>query len=87
MSFQTLLATALSEDEEDVPSSGSMYEDGSESEEAYEDEEMEDKRASPHKRKASTEDLDMENEDHSDLERQVRTAILFSSPVLNDMSL
>ncbi|RHY45305.1 hypothetical protein DYB38_008907 [Aphanomyces astaci] len=71
MSFQTLLATALSEDEEDVPSSGSMYEDGSESEEAYEDEEMEDKRASPHKRKASTEDLDMENEDHSDLERQL----------------
>ncbi|RHY84141.1 hypothetical protein DYB35_001034 [Aphanomyces astaci] len=71
MSFQTLLATALSEDEEDVPSSGSMYEDGSESEEAYEDEEVEDKRAFSHKRKASTEDLDMENEDHSDLERQL----------------
>ncbi|ETV88094.1 hypothetical protein, variant 1 [Aphanomyces astaci] len=71
MSFQTLLATALSEDEEDVPSSGSMYEDGSESEEAYEDEEVEDKRAFSQKRKASTEDLDMENEDHSDLERQL----------------
>ncbi|RHY33844.1 hypothetical protein DYB32_001358 [Aphanomyces invadans] len=69
MSFQTLLAKALSEDEEDVPSSGSMYEDGSDSDEAYEEDE-EDQKGSSLKRKAPSKELTMEDEDNSDLERQ-----------------
>ncbi|ETW01201.1 hypothetical protein, variant [Aphanomyces invadans] len=70
MSFQTLLAKALSEDEEDVPSSGSMYEDGSDSDEAYEEDE-EDQKGSSLKRKAPSKELTMEDEDNSDLERQL----------------
>ncbi|KAH9092085.1 hypothetical protein Ae201684P_011622 [Aphanomyces euteiches] len=67
MSFQSLLAKALSEDEQDMPSSDSMYEDsGSESDFSEEEEDN----AKP-RRKRKTDETFLEDEDHSDLERQM----------------